>query len=148
RLLDGWKYFLALHFVFLIHSSGIAESNHQKPGLKLYVSTEGNDNWSGKLSKPNCKNTNGPFATIEKARDVIRALKEENNLPKGSIIVEIQGGTYEFSRPFELEAKDSGQDSLSRIIYQGAKGKEVRLSGGKNIVKWEPVTEQSVLSKL
>ena len=32
-----------------------------KPVLKLYVSTVGNNNWSGKLSEPNRNKTDGPL---------------------------------------------------------------------------------------
>jgi len=57
-----------------------------KFGLKLYVSTTGNDSWSGKLSEPDQDKTDGPFATIEGARDAIRLLKEAEKLPKGNVI--------------------------------------------------------------
>ena len=43
-----------------------------KAGLKLYVSTVGNNSWSGKLIQPNLEKTDGPFATLEGARDAIR----------------------------------------------------------------------------
>ena len=35
-----------------------------KYGLKLYVSTEGNDDWTGKPEQPNQDKTDGPFATL------------------------------------------------------------------------------------
>ena len=37
----------------------------------FYVATNGNDAWSGQLSAPNSQNSNGPFATLERARDAI-----------------------------------------------------------------------------
>lgn len=119
-----------------------------KPGLKLYVSTIGNDAWSGRLNQPNRTKTDGPFATVEKARDAIRLLKEQKKLPEGDIIVEIQTGVYELPQTFELEAKDGGMDSLSRIHYIAQKGKEVRMSGGKYLKQWELVTDEAVLRKL
>ena len=39
----------------------------------LYVSVQGNDAWSGRLPEPNAAKTDGPFATLERARDAIRA---------------------------------------------------------------------------
>jgi hypothetical protein len=116
-------------------------------GLKLYVSTSGNDAWSGTLNQPNPFKTDGPFATPWGARNAIRVLKEARKLPKGNIMVEIGGGTYELPQDFELEAGDSGTDSLSRIIYTGQKGKEVRLSGGKYLTKWALVSDKEVLGK-
>ena len=44
--------------------------------MTLYVSPAGNDAWSGRLSEPNGEGTDGPVATIQKARDLARAAKE------------------------------------------------------------------------
>ena len=33
-------------------------------GLQLYVATNGNDAWSGKLPEPNADGTDGPLATL------------------------------------------------------------------------------------
>ncbi len=124
-----------------------SQDSSLKFGLKLYVSTAGNDSWSGKINQPNLEKTDGPFATLWGARDAIRELKETMKLPEGNVIVEIQGGTYELPQVFELEARDGGTDSLSRIIYSGQKGAGVRLSGGKNLTKWGLVTDKDVLGK-
>ena len=42
---------------------------------EYHVSPRGNDAWSGRLSDPNA--TDGPFATLERARDAIRALRTD-----------------------------------------------------------------------
>ncbi len=118
-----------------------------KFGLKMYVSTTGNNNWSGKLQQPNPDMTDGPFATLEAARDAIRKMKESKTLPEGNIAVEIREGIYELPGTFELETKDGGTDSLSRVIYYGQKGREVRLVGGKNLKRWQLVTDKEVLDK-
>ena len=39
----------------------------------FYVATDGNDKWSGKLAAPNDGETDGPFATLERARTALRA---------------------------------------------------------------------------
>ncbi len=118
-----------------------------KFGLKLYVSTTGNDGWSGKLKQPNMDKTDGPFATLRGARDAIRIMRETKKLLKGNIAVELQKGVYELSEPFELETQDGGTDSLSRVIYYGQTGSEVRLTGGRNLTKWELVSDKAVLEK-
>ena len=41
----------------------------------LYVATDGNDAWTGKLAAPNAERSDGPLATLAKARDAVRALK-------------------------------------------------------------------------
>jgi hypothetical protein len=126
---------------------GTPEAQALKPGLKLYVSNVGNDGWSGKLREPNRSKNNGPFATLEKARDEIRSLKKQKKLPQGDIVVEILEGVYELPVTFELGAEDGGADARSRVVYLGQKGKQVRLSGGKNLPKWDLVTDEAVLTK-
>ena len=44
----------------------------------FYVSPEGNDAWSGKLPAPNKQESDGPFATLVRARDAIREMKAED----------------------------------------------------------------------
>ena len=42
------------------------------PPARLYVATNGNDAWSGKLPQPNHTRTDGPYATIDRARREVR----------------------------------------------------------------------------
>ena len=39
----------------------------------IYVAPNGNDTWSGRLAAPDAAGTDGPFATLERARDEVRA---------------------------------------------------------------------------
>jgi hypothetical protein len=119
-----------------------------KNGLKIYVSPLGNDNWSGKLAQPDRDKTDGPLASLSGARDAIRKMKEMKTFPKGQAIVEILGGVYELPGTFVLEEKDGGADSLSRVVYLGQKGSEVRLSGGRNVTRWDLVTDKDILERL
>jgi hypothetical protein len=72
----------------------VMEAHGSEP-LTLYVATCGNDAWSGKLAQPNAEQRDGPFATIERARDEIRRMKTGGGLPKEGMVVEILGGRYE-----------------------------------------------------
>lgn len=60
---------LALLFLCLMLSQSISLA------ATYFVSPEGNDQWSGTSPEPNSDNTDGPFKTLEKARDTIRQLK-------------------------------------------------------------------------
>ncbi|MDD4019648.1 MAG: hypothetical protein PHV28_17095, partial [Kiritimatiellae bacterium] len=51
------------------------QADAPKDGVTFYVSTKGNDAWSGGLPAPNRAGTDGPFATVTRARDAVRALK-------------------------------------------------------------------------
>ncbi|MBM3501261.1 MAG: right-handed parallel beta-helix repeat-containing protein, partial [Armatimonadetes bacterium] len=112
--------------------------------LRLFVAPNGDDSATGRQAKPG---KNGPFATLERARDEVRKLKAEGGLPTGGVTVELRAGTYELTAPFELTAEDSGAAD-SPITYEGQKGKEVRLVGGKVLKDWEAVTDESVLERL
>ena len=48
----------------------------------FYVSTYGNDSWSGKLASPNETKTDGPFASIQRAQKAVLALKSKVFSPK------------------------------------------------------------------
>ena len=116
-------------------------------GVAFYVATQGDDAWSGTLVKPNGGRTDGPFATMERARDAIRAMKRTGGLPKDGVVVEIIGGRYELIKPVELAAEDSGT-AESPIIYRARPGDEVHISGGRVLTDWRPVTDPVILDRL
>ncbi|NQT12464.1 MAG: hypothetical protein HQ582_06940 [Planctomycetes bacterium] len=68
----------------------------------FYVSPHGDDAWSGRLPQASTEKTDGPLATLERARDAIRALKSSGGLPEAGCIVELRGGVYELAKPFEV----------------------------------------------
>ncbi len=115
--------------------------------LKFYVAPNGNDEWGGRLPTPNAKRTDGPFATLHRARDAIRELKRQGKFPKNGVIVEVRGGVYELSTPIELTAEDSGLPNAP-VVYRARKGETVRLLAGKRVTNWQRVTDREVLSRL
>jgi hypothetical protein len=116
-------------------------------GVTFYVAVNGKDAWSGRLDAPDPGQTDGPFATLERARDEIRKLKKAAGLPKGGVTVELRGGVYECQRPFELTAEDSGTQDAP-VVYRSRPGDEVRLVGGKVVTGFRPVTDPAVLNRL
>jgi len=113
----------------------------------FYVARNGNDAWSGRLAQPNPAGSDGPFATLERARDEIRKLKKAGKLPGGGVTVEVCGGVYERTRPFELTAEDSGTRD-ARVVYRARPGEEIHLVGGKVVTGFKPVTDAAVLGRL
>jgi len=99
----------------------------------FYVATNGNDAWSGRLPAP--KGADGPFATLERARDEIRALKAKLGLLPGSITVLVRGGTYYLRRPLAFTAEDSGT-SACPIVFRAYPGEKPVLSGGVPVTGW------------
>lgn len=110
----------------------------QKAEPAFWVSTRGNDAWSGKLAEPNAEKTDGPFRTLEKARDAVRTLPKEG-APK---TVVVRGGTYELSQPFVLGAEDCD------VRWVGADREFPRLLGGRVLSGFEPVRDAAILEQL
>ncbi len=93
----------------------------------FYVSTKGNDSWSGTLPGPNNTLTDGPFLTIERAQKGVRELKSKVFFPKdppvekrwiGSphplgrgkdILVYIREGHYSLQHRLVFEPADGGE---------------------------------------
>jgi parallel beta-helix repeat protein len=88
-----------------------------------YVSPDGNDTNPGTFAQP--------FATIEKARDTIRAL----TLPDGGITVWVRGGTYYVDQSIVFDDTDSGEPN-KLIVYKAYQHEEPVFCGGKEITGW------------
>jgi hypothetical protein len=116
-------------------------------GVTLFVANNGNDAWSGRLAEPNSNRTDGPFATLERARDEIRNIKRVGKMPQGGVTVEVARGEYQREQPFELSAEDSGSE-YAPVVYRARQGEEVRLVGGKVVTGFEPVTDPATLERL
>jgi len=96
----------------------------------FYVATNGNDAWSGALPAPNAAGTDGPFATLTRARDAIRALKGNGGL-RQPLKVLVRGGTYYMPETVTLGPEDSGTASFP-ITYMAYAGEKPVLSGGRH----------------
>lgn len=107
--------------------------------IYIYVATNGSDQNPGTMNKP--------FASLERARDAVRNLKQSRGLPPGGVTVQIRGGTYYLTRTFELAEKDSGTKQ-SPIVYRQYNNEEVRLLGGKEITGFSPVKNPAILARL
>ncbi len=89
-------------------------------GPAFYVAANGKDSWSGKLSAPNADGTDGPFASLEHARDAMRS--------DGHIdTTYVRDGTYFLSKTLELSALDSGH------AFKNYPGEVPVLSGGERV---------------
>ncbi len=71
----------------------------------FYVSTRGNDSWSGTFAVATDARNDGPFATLERARDAVRELREKG---PGNVLVYIREGTYRLDQTVVFGLADSG----------------------------------------
>ncbi len=88
----------------------------------FYVATTGRDDWSGRLPAPNEARTDGPFATIARARDAVR--QEKRTVAKKDFVVLFRGGIYRLAETvvFSLDdaAPQGGIDHLCRVSRRAA----------------------------
>jgi hypothetical protein len=102
----------------------------------LYVSPHGNDAWSGSLAAPNRGATDGPFATLQRARDEVRKLKAAGQLGEGACI-QVRAGLYELPQTLSLEAQDSGTASAP-VVYQAYPGEKPILTAARVVTGFKP----------
>jgi hypothetical protein len=114
-------------------------------GLDFYVATNGNDAWSGRVAAPG--GGDGPFATIERARDAIRKLKESKSLPAGAVNVYVRDGIYAIARRLDFAAADGGTPE-SPITYRAYRGEKPSLVGGREVTGFAPVSDAATLARL
>jgi len=91
---------------------------------EFYVASNGNDTNPGTRERP--------FGSLEKARDVIRQLKEQEGLPPGDVTIYIRAGKYFRQKSFELTSEDSGSED-SPVVYRSYPNEDVRIIGGRQI---------------
>lgn len=93
----------------------------------LYVVGDGSDLNEGTL--------NQPFATITKARDVVRELNKQGKSKSYRVL--IREGIYYLPETFLLTAEDSGNDDKP-VIYTNYKNEKVTISGSiKPDCQWQ-----------
>jgi hypothetical protein len=98
-----------------------------------YVAPQGNDAWSGTLAAANAGRSDGPFATLARAREAVRKSKATG----AAQTVQLRAGTYEVRETFKLEAQDSGS-ATAPVIWQAYEREPVVLIGGRAVGGWKP----------
>ncbi|MBI5834845.1 MAG: right-handed parallel beta-helix repeat-containing protein [Armatimonadetes bacterium] len=94
--------------------------------VELFVAPGGNDAAAGTKA--------APLATVQRARDAIRELKAGGRLTDGAVIT-LAGGVYYLPATLTFQPEDSGRAGAP-IVYRGAPGANVILSGGQPVANW------------
>ena len=110
-------------FGAVVTSTAQSKKEKQVKHTNFYVSPTGNDSAQGTKEKP--------LASLNGARDAIRAYRKENG-ETGPITVIIGAGEYEMTQPLELFPEDGGTIN-SPITYKAETGTRPVFSGGKKI---------------
>jgi len=105
----------------------------------VYVSPDGDDAWSGSLARPNADRSDGPVATLEAARDVLRAYHQTTAVRRPTRVI-VGAGTYRIDEPFALSPTDSGTQRAP-VTYEAAAGANPVISGGKPLTGFTPCAD-------
>src|SRR3954454_5447873 len=111
-----------------------AETVQPNGAFDFYISPVGNDTWSGRSPKPNAARTDGPFATLEKAKSEFR--KARFNGPKAKMCVALRGGIYRLEKAIVFSMQDSAGEEGS-TTYAAYPGETPTLSAGVPIKGWK-----------
>lgn len=98
-----------------------------------YVAPNGNDAWSGQLAAPNKAKTDGPLATLDAARALVRKLPAGH----GPVTVIVRGGDYTLKDPLVFTPEDSGNVDAP-VTYAAAAGETPVIGSGQPIMNWQP----------
>ena len=135
---------MKIQFVFLIALASVMIGSTFAPAQAIgakagtyFVAVNGNDSWSGRISKPNVSRTDGPLATLEAACKAARRLGTQQ-----SRRVVVQGGEYFLDKPLILTDRDAG------LSIESASGAKVCLYGGRKVVGWKRDGEKFYSAKL
>lgn len=96
----------------------------------LYVGPTGSDAFNGVSRYPSPSSGNGPLASLDQAKNVIRSRRAKGE--RGEIRVIVASGNYYLERPFILDRQDSGEKG-GRIVYQAEKNAKPKFSSAVSI---------------
>jgi len=132
-----FKRLLLIIFFILLLLSFCHKKNLQKS--IFFVSPNGSDNWSGRLSEPNHEKTDGPFATLERAKQDVNEIQKSQS--QEQIVIEIRKGSYPFLASLILENQNN-------LIWRAYNDEQVSLIGARKIDGFRPVSDPSVLNRI
>lgn len=97
----------------------------------FYVSPSGKDTWSGTLPAPNARRTDGPFASLSRARDAVRKSRRAGRMTSWTT-VHVRGGKYCLNETLSLTSADS------RLAFAAYKNEKPQIIGGRFITGLKP----------
>ena len=97
------------------------------PAAEFHVAPTGSDANPGTPAQP--------FASLERARDAVRALER-----RGGATVFVHGGVYELTKPLQLDAADSGT-AEAPVVWRTYRDEQPILAGSGKITGFVPHDE-------
>ncbi|MBM4153659.1 MAG: right-handed parallel beta-helix repeat-containing protein [Lentisphaerae bacterium] len=101
---------------------------------EIHVAIDGNDAWSGATARSVAGRTNGPVASLARARDAARAMRASGSAP-GAVTVLVGPGTFALPATLTLGPADSGTP-VAPLTIRGAGGGRTILTGGRPVTNF------------
>jgi hypothetical protein len=109
----------------------IATGSSLAANKEFFVSPKGSDRNPGSKA--------APFLTLTKARDAVRAFRQQNLNFADTVAVILRGGRFFIQEPIQLSAEDGGSKT-SPTVYASFPGEHPVISGGIQVTGWRPET--------
>ena len=127
---------------FLTDALACGTGDREQRKADFFVAGNGSDRWSGQLGQPNRQGTDGPFATLARARNAVRTLKRNGG--QRDILVLIRGGVYPLKETVVFSMEDGAP--LDGTITYAAYGEETPIfTSAVPIVGWKKPNDPSPL---
>lgn len=126
---------IAIVLAIFLGATSLSAYAISMPEGDFYVAPNGNDQWSGRLPHPNAEHTDGPFLTLSRAQNAVRAFRTQHPNLHRPLLVVIRGGFYFLENPLIFTPSDSGTPN-SPTIYSAYPGETPVLSGGIALSNW------------
>ncbi|ACB76194.1 right-handed parallel beta-helix repeat-containing protein [Opitutus terrae] len=110
--------------------------------VQFHVASDGSDQWSGTRAAPNSARTDGPFASLERARAAV-----QNADRTAGLEVVLHAGTYARSASLDLGPEDSGT-AEHPVVWRVADRETAILSGAVTLRGFCPVADAAVGQRL
>ena len=126
-------------FALAFSGAGMAapQAPNSRPDAAFVVAPAGADSNPGTYERP--------FATLARARDAVRKMKDTAAAP---IRVVVRAGTYYLPDPLVFGAADSGTEKAP-VIYAAYPGEIATLSGGQALdCRWRPYRDGTLMCDL
>jgi len=131
---------LSMNFTSLAAKTKAAKGEFVLGQYDIVVSPNGNDSWSGHLAEPNADGTDGPFATLEAAKNYLRVLKTYDLYADlTGLTVWLRGGTYYLDKTLEFTAEDLGDCN-----YKAYPGETPVISASTPVSGWTAETVNGI----
>ena len=114
-------------------------------GTDYFVAQNGNDAWSGTLAAPNAAKSDGPFASVDRARAVVR--EQRKSKPQEPVTIQLRGSVYDLAHPLALGTEDSGTREAP-VVWRNFQDERVTLTGGRTLSGFQLVTDNGTLQRL